>query len=82
MIFDGSDGNGGNSTILTVANDGILNLANLTITKGERGITVNGGILNVAGASFLDNFQEASGGGAIYNSGGTVNIAGSLFIRQ
>lgn len=78
VIIDGRDSMNVPGNIFDI-DDGVLNLANLTLTRGGRAITVNnGGTLNVAGVSFLDNSQDGSGGGAIL-SWGKVNIAGSLF---
>ncbi len=85
VIIDGSYSN-----IITVASGGNLSVANLTLTKGQRAITINDGTFSAAGVSFLGNgvpnpnISGDSGstlGGAISASGPSakVNIAGSLF---
>ncbi|NTW01334.1 MAG: hypothetical protein HGA19_08470 [Oscillochloris sp.] len=79
VIIDGMTKSNTSDNIFIVKDTGTLILANLTLTRGARAITVDsGGSLDVAGVSFLSNTQDGSGGGAIYSSG-TVNIAGALF---
>ena len=70
--------NGNNQTIFRVPSNGILSLANMTITNGNTAIFMNGGILNVAGVAFLQN-KSGSDGGAIGGLTGRVSVAGSVF---
>lgn len=87
VIIDGRGSgqpNYGNFIVFDVKSGGILNLANLTITKAFRAINADSGaIINIAGVSFLDNGDptNTSFGGAINAAGADtkINIAGSLF---
>lgn len=77
IILDGQQAN-----VFDIDQGGVLNLANLTITKAARAVTVNaGGTLNVAGVSFVGNEGPTISGMAIYATGAEtrVNVAGSSF---
>lgn len=77
IIIDGS--NNVNAPIFRVSLDsGILNLAGITLTKGAPAILVlNGGVVNIAGSSFVANVNDGDGGAI--NSNGKLNIAGTNF---
>ena len=77
IIIDGNKNN-----IFDIDDGGILSLANLTVTKGSRAVTVNaGGTFNAAGVSFVGNAGPTISGMVINATGGDtrVNIAGSNF---
>lgn len=77
IIIDGS--NNVNAPIFRVSLDSsILNLTGITLTKGAPAILVqHGGVLNIAGSSFVNNTNDGDGGAI--NSNGKVNIAGTNF---